>query len=45
MYILFSVLSYKVHWHSRKYEKKLLLCQKGDLVTRIPRFVLCREFD
>lgn len=27
MYILFAVLSYQVHWHSRKYEKKWLLCQ------------------
>lgn len=27
MYILFSILNYKVHWHNRKYVKKLILCQ------------------
>lgn len=38
MYILFSVLSYQVHWHSRKYERNDF-CAKIGLVTHISRFV------
>lgn len=39
MYIIFSVLSYKVHWH-RKYERETTSVPKCDLLTHIFRFFL-----
>lgn len=40
MYILFSVLSYKVHWH-RKHERETTSVPKCDLLTHISRFLKC----